>query len=218
MQDKETDTYWSIMKGRAIGGELEGNPLVELPVASKVQWKDWVERHPETLVLSVQGWEDYPGNVYDDYMTSDEGFRGAEANDERLETKEEIFAFELAGKHYAVPYRASEGGAVFKVEGASLFFYRPFSAEIYFSTVAFRSDEGEFKFNQGRWFHQGSGRFFSPETGDFPGGDAPSLERMTGFDTFWYTWSLIHSGTEVLDHPVLSHPGVKASAVQPDLR
>ncbi len=204
MQDKETDTYWSIIKGKAIGGELEGHPLVELPVASKVQWKDWVKRHPETLVLSVEGREDYPKNVYDDYMTSDKGFGGAEAIDERLETKEEIFAFELAGTHYAVPYRVSAGGAVFKIDDFHIFLYRPFSSEVYYSTVAFRSDEGGFEFDQGRWLHQGSGRAFSPETGGFLGDDAPSLSRMTGFDTFWYTWSLIHPGTKVLNHPTLS--------------
>ncbi len=218
MQDKETDTYWSIIEGKAIAGELEGNPLVELPVASKIQWKDWVKRYPETLVLSVEGREDYPKNAYDDYMTSDEGFRGAEALDGRLETKQEIFAFELDGKRYAVPFRVSEGGTVFKIDDVHVFLYRPFSSEVYYSTIAFRSDERGFEFEQGRWLHQASGRAFSPETGGFLGDDTPSLSRMTGFDTFWYTWSTIHPRTEVLNHPVLSHPGAKAQAVQPDSR
>ena len=58
MQDRQTDTYWSMMKGEAIAGELEGNDLVELPVSEKMQWRDWKAKHADTLVLSVRGRED----------------------------------------------------------------------------------------------------------------------------------------------------------------
>jgi len=44
MRDKETDTYWSIMTGDAIAGDLRGTPLEELPLGEKAQWKDWVAR------------------------------------------------------------------------------------------------------------------------------------------------------------------------------
>jgi hypothetical protein len=46
MQDKETDSYWSIMTG---------DSLAELPLGVKSQWKDWVASHPDTVVLSVEG-------------------------------------------------------------------------------------------------------------------------------------------------------------------
>ena len=54
MQDRQTDTYWSMMKGKAISGELEGNDLVELPVSEKMQWRDWKVKHPDTLVLCAR--------------------------------------------------------------------------------------------------------------------------------------------------------------------
>lgn len=218
MQDKETDTYWSIMKGKAIGGELEGHPLVELPVTSKVQWKDWLRRHPETLVLSVEGREDYPGDAYEDYLVSDAGFMGTEATDKRLKTKEEIFAFDLAGKKFAVPFRVSEGGAVFKIDDVHVFLYRPFSSEVYSSTMAFRTDQGSFGYDEGRWVHERSGSAFSPESQEFVGSGVPPLHRMTGFDTFWYTWSALNPGTEILSHPVLRHPDAKARVDQRDPR
>ena len=31
MQDKETDSYWAIMKGRSVGGTLAGTQLAEIP-------------------------------------------------------------------------------------------------------------------------------------------------------------------------------------------
>ncbi len=65
MQDKQTDTYWSIMSGKAEAGALAGTALVELPVSEKVTWAEWSARHPDTLVLSVtrrtrdgSGWVD----------------------------------------------------------------------------------------------------------------------------------------------------------------
>lgn len=218
MQDKETDTYWSIMKGKAIGGELEGSPLVELPVTSKVQWKDWLRRHPETLVLSVGGREDYPGNAYEDYMVSDGGFMGAAATDRRLKTKAEIFAFDLAGMKFAVPFRVSEGGAVFKIGDVQVFLYRPVSSEVYSSTMAFRTEQSSFEIDEGRWFHKESGRVFSPDSGDFVGNGASLVKRMTGFDTFWYTWSALNPETEVLSHPFLRHPDSKVRVDQRDPR
>ena len=80
MQDQETDTYWSLMKGRAIGGRLKGTELEELAVGKKARWKDWVEEHPDTLVLSVAGNEDLPFNPYSDYLESSKTFGGQEAN------------------------------------------------------------------------------------------------------------------------------------------
>ena len=87
MQDKETDSYWSIMEGESIAGEFDGTKLKELPVTHKVRWKDWVALHPETLILSLNGREDVRRNVYDEYLKSDQGFRGARAVDKRLKTK-----------------------------------------------------------------------------------------------------------------------------------
>lgn len=80
MQDKETDTYWSLMEGRALAGELEGTPLVELPAGEKTTWGDWVARYPESLVLSVDGFEHDEIDPYENYFDSSEGFRGAEAS------------------------------------------------------------------------------------------------------------------------------------------
>ena len=64
MRDLETDSWWSIMTGDAIGGELEGTRLEELPVGEKVRWEEWRRRHPDTLVLTLRDMEHWPRNAH----------------------------------------------------------------------------------------------------------------------------------------------------------
>ncbi len=65
MRDRETDSWWSIMTSRAIGGPLDGAQLVELPVSTKSTWGQWRRAHPRTLVLSVDGVEYVESNPFD---------------------------------------------------------------------------------------------------------------------------------------------------------
>ena len=125
MQDKETDSYWSIMTGESLSGEFKGTELVELPYGAKAQWKDWVAEHPDTLVLSVDGQEHIDRNPYENYFTSEEGFRGSTAEDDRLPTKASIYAFLLDDKPFAVPFSSFENGAAFEVGEWQVFLYRP---------------------------------------------------------------------------------------------
>ena len=141
MQDREADSYWSIMTGESVGGALAGTPLDELPIGEKASWNDWLARHPDTLVLSVEGFEDVPFNPYDRYFSDDDGFRGQRAVDDRLDTKDPVYGFEMDGAYYAIPFRLAEGGRTF---------------------------------------------------------DRGSVDRLAGFDTFWYTWSLTDPETSIL--------------------
>lgn len=196
MQDKETDSYWSIMTGDAVGGEYAGTKLEEIPVATKTRWKDWVEEHPDTLVLSVQGVEDPMINPYDGYFTDDAGFRGIRARDDRLPTKAPIFAFMHGETKYAVPFDAVEGGKTWTLDdGTEIFLYRPDDAEMFMGTAAFRIRDGGFEKSGGNWVESGSGARFDYDGRQFVGA---SVERLPGFDTFWYTWSLTHPDTKVL--------------------
>ena len=200
MQDKETDSYWSIMTGGAIAGEYRGTSLDELPWGVKTTWKEWRAAHPATLVLSVDGAEHAEHNPYDNYFSSPDGFRGMQAADDRLPTKEPIYAFQLGGKAYAVPSADFAAGGAFSAGGEHLFLYRPADAAIFHSTAAFVSPEG-FTREGGVWRHA-SGAPFDPEKGGFAGGEVP---RLDGFDTFWFNWSMTHPETEVL-RPVLPSP------------
>lgn len=197
MRDDETDSYWSLMKGRALSGPLAGQPLEELPGSEKLPWSEWRERHPDTLVLSVRGREHDHTEPYANYFGSDEGFRGAEATDDRLPTKAPVYAFRLGERAYAAPFDAFAGGAAFAAGEASVFLHRPEGAAIFRSSHAVRG-EG-FVRRDGAWVEVGSGARFDPATGAWAGGEAGTgPSPLEGFDTFWYSWSLVHPETEVL--------------------
>jgi hypothetical protein len=196
MQDRETDTYWSIMVGKAISGELAGNKLTELPVGTKMKWKKWVELHPDTLVLSVNGREDVPINPYRDYLRNNSGFGGAKAKDKRLKTKEPIYAFQYGENKYAVPFKAFKEGRAFTLEnGVSIFLYRRKKADLFESTAAFATNRIGFEKEEDVWLDLSTGARYDENKVDFVGG---SVARLSGFDTFWYTWSLANPDTKVL--------------------
>ncbi len=200
MQDRETDSYWSIMTGDVIAGKLKGTRLKEIPVASKMQWKDWVKLHPNTLVLSVNGREDVPYNPYLDYFGSSEGYRGLKARDQRLESKASIFAFEWQGEKVAVPFQVFEGGHTFHIKGTEIFLYRPKKAAIFYSTRAFQSPNG-FEERDGQWYEKNTGCRFNQEAGRFEGGEKLcNVKPLPGIDTFWYNWSLTNPNTHLLMH------------------
>ena len=198
MRDKETDSYWSIMTGDAIAGDLKGTRLDEMPLGEKAQWKDWVARHPDTVVLSVNGQEHVESNPYDNYISSDSGFRGLKARDRRLQTRDPVYAFHLGEKKYAVPFSAFEGGAVLRAGGRELFVFRPKDVAVLYSTLAFRGAEGEFVRRADGWHHELSGARFDAEQGGFVGGSGAEVRKLEGFDTFWYMWSLTNPDTVVL--------------------
>jgi hypothetical protein len=198
MMDKETDSYWSLMTSVSLAGEYKGTPLQELPVGEKTQWKDWVAKHPKTLVLSIDGIEHEKINPYENYFNSEEGFGGSEVEDKRLPTKSSIYAFHRGGKAHAVPFEEFEGGAVFEVDAGKLFLYRPSDVAIFYSTLAFVSEDGGFVERDGTWFHTASGARFDSDEGKFIGNEAQGVARLDGFDTFWFNWSMSQPDTVIL--------------------
>ena len=204
MQDKQTDTYWSIMSGKAEAGALNGTALVELPVGEKMTWAEWQARHPDTLVLSVMrpdregqvvAVQDPASDNYGTYFAGEEGFRGFEATDTRLETKDQIHAFLHDGAAYAIDLRRVVGGKMFELhDGTKVLVYREAADAMFRGSSVFMSSAG-FEQRGGSWFELTTDTEFNAITRDF--GGAP-VERLNGFDTFWYTWSLTHTDTELL--------------------
>lgn len=198
MRDRETGSYWPIMTGRAESGTLKGTRLQELPVGVKMPWGQWRRMHPDTGVLSVRGVEHVENNPYDAYFASDAGYRKTAARDARLPTKAPIWAFELDGRRFAVPFRAFEGGHAFRVAERWVFLYRPEGASVYASTRAWVS-AGGFSRVDDAWVHQPSGARFDAVRGAFAAASADDPRALAGFDTFWYVWSLTHPDTQVVD-------------------
>jgi hypothetical protein len=190
MRDRETDSWWSIMSSKAIGGSLNGADLVELPVGEKITWGDWKKRHPDTSVLTVDGGEHESANPYRDYSASEETFRNLQIEDRRLAPKAPIYSFWWQGKPYAAPHASFEGGRIFYLEGFQakrLLLYRRQGASMFESSQALTVDA------------QAVSETTEPqalldriESGEVPG------ERLPGFDTFWYNWISVNEESLLL--------------------
>lgn len=196
LQDQETDTYWAIMTGEAVHGEKYGTRLKELAINRKMKWKRWKNQHPDTSVLSLDGVEDIPDR-YGPYFASPVGFRGAAASDPRLNTKDPIFAFRLGARKYAVHHDDLVMGTVFRLGDQQVLLLREQGAEMFQSTLAFATQDGDFRQETGAWLHTASGCRLNPESEEFQGVKTCPA-RLPGFDTFWYNWSLSNPETELL--------------------
>ena len=189
MRDRETDSWWSIMTSDAIGGDLQGADLEELPVGEKATWRAWRQRHPETLVLSVEGEEHVDNNPYDNYFASAGTFRDLEVEDRRLEPKAPIYSFWFGGEPWAVAHDAYRGGQVFEVEGIGgkhLLLYRSKKGPIYESSRAFLVS-AELAVE-----HSPKDLLAKADSGD------TGIEVLPGFDTFWYTWVATNTKTRLI--------------------
>ena len=184
MRDRETDSWWSIMTSEAIGGELAGADLVELPYGEKATWGEWRARYPDSLVLSVEGRQHEPNNRYEEYHVNDHTFRGLEIDDERLEAKEAVFSFFLDAKPYVVPHSAVEGRRLFEVDGARLLLFRQPGAEMFASTRA--------------WIvpAEAAGTLEALPPDDEL--EAAGFSPLGGIDTFWYNWAAVNQDSEIL--------------------
>ncbi len=213
MRDRETDSWWAIMRGSSIGGPLNGRVLRELPNGEKTTWGDWRRRHPETLVLSVDGRTHVPENHYDSYFSSDKTFRGIKSADDRLPAKEPIYAFRIDGRTYAVAHRTIVGGYLETLHSTAagdstgddgVFLFRDLGASVFATTRAWKVPRGLITRVKGHYvISAGIGENGPPLRLETPEALSalPSIRgvvTLTGLDTYWYTWIAVNPGTVLL--------------------
>ena len=124
--DRQTDSLWSQIWGRAVSGELAGQPLTLLPI-SHTTWQRWRSRNPSTLVLSTEtGYErDYGRNPYQGYEESRRlYFKVTHQAPADYHPKERVLGVSVDGVFKAYPFRElnRQGRARFtdKVNGRRL--------------------------------------------------------------------------------------------------
>ena len=191
MRDRETDSWWSLMSSKAIGGELDGAGMAEMAGSEKVQWSDWVSRHPGTLVLSVDGIEHVENNPYDNYFgEGDHTFRDLKVEDDRLGPKQPIYAFWWEDRPIAVSHEFVEGGVILPLPGSAevLVLWREEGVSVFASSRA-RIVAAEVAKEAG----DAAAVFAALDAGKL--GDA---RPASGFDTYWYTWVLVNPASDIL--------------------
>lgn len=103
MYDRQTDSLWSQLLGRAIEGELAGQGLTYLP-SWQTTWEDWKTRHPETLAL-VKGYRGLRDPYFGYYNSDQAGVIGETTRDTRLPTKEFVIGVAIEGESVAYAFR-----------------------------------------------------------------------------------------------------------------
>jgi hypothetical protein len=103
MYDRQTETLWTQVDGRAIKGPLAGKQLTALP-AIHATWKEWKTLYPRSLVLKKRGEFRTP---YESYNRSSQlGILGRRLTDRRLPGKERILGIRTAEAATAFPISA----------------------------------------------------------------------------------------------------------------
>lgn len=202
MRDRETDSWWPIMVGKAIGGPMTGARLTELAVSEKTTWGAWRRRHPTSLVLTEDGRTHEPVNHYGEYFTSDRTFRNLQVGDSRLAAKTPIYAFRIGDRPYAVAHETIRGGALLhskSILNHDVYVARRPEASIFESTTAYLVPAGLVTEGKEGLLVDGT----ALGTGDSKGLAAlestPGVQRLSGFDTYWYTWVAVNEATELLE-------------------
>lgn len=203
MYDRETNSLWSQILGKAVDGPLNGTQLTPL-AAMQTTWAQWKALHPDTRALETGGRGRF--DSYDRYYDSGQtGVIGETRTDERLPRKELIVG--VVVEEQPVAYSRS----VLRVELAVndvvadvplLVFFDPPTAsglvyrrEVEGQVLTFTvSDEDPLilfdEETNSRW------RALTGVATDGPLA-GKGLERIPSTSSFWFGWKDWHPGTLV---------------------
>ncbi len=221
MYDRQTESLWSQLEGRAIAGHLTGEVLDRIPVQT-VAWDQWLRANPDGPGLSrdTGADRDYGRNPYVGYdEAADDPFLFSGDPDPRLLPKERVLGLGEGDEPTAVVLAALAEVRVLDLEVGG----RPVVA---WAVPGLRSALDTSEVDAGREV-AASGVFdpvvdgeqltFSPEGPDtFADAQTGStwdvlgravqgplageqLDPVGHVDTFWFAWGAFHPDTRVLD-------------------
>ena len=109
LYDRETQSLWSQLRYEAISGKSLGENLKMIPTVNTT-WGDWVNEHPNTLVLSFNtGFNrDYSRNPYPGYDKSAAIYFEVSETDSRYHPKETIIGIQINAQAKAYPFSELE--------------------------------------------------------------------------------------------------------------
>ena len=106
LYDRQTGSLWSQLMSKAVSGPLKGFTIPPVP-ASHTTWREWRERHADTLVLSTDtGFRrDYRISPYGDYEQSGQLMFPVAKRNREFRRKELVLGIDLDGTHKAYPFK-----------------------------------------------------------------------------------------------------------------
>jgi hypothetical protein len=110
MYDRQTRALWNQLTGEPVLGDLAATDVkLELLPVVLTTWAEWQAQHPDTVVLDIEtGFRRpyAPGAAYGDYFSAPETMFPVWQRNERLPTKERVYALHLDGVPKAYPVKA----------------------------------------------------------------------------------------------------------------
>lgn len=201
MYDRQTDSLWSQLLGKAVRGPLAGSDLEYLP-AWQTTWSDWKARQPDTLAL-VKGYSgDYdPYTGY--YSAGSAGVIGETRRDNRLHTKQHVIGVDTGEATTAFPFSVLSEAPILNTHVGELPVLVLFDAENANGTVYSRiSGDTTLTFERGTdedLRDRETGSTWDPFIGKAIDGPLAGevLQRVKSTTVFWFGWKDFHPETAV---------------------
>ncbi len=199
MYDRQTHSLWNQFTGRPVVGPLTGSGI-ELKVrpVTITRWKSWLERHPDTKVLSLDtGYaRDYtPGRPYGAYFASPDLMFPALVPDAQLRPKDYVFALRVGQHEKAWPLTDFLGGKVINDSVGDLDVVLIGDAAT--RTVrAYEAGGRDFAMAAGRpeSLVAADGETWRVEEEALAGPNGERLARLPGHIAYWFAWSGFKAG------------------------
>jgi len=106
MYDRQTGSLWSQLMVQAVTGPMKGTRLEQLPL-SNTSWREWVERHPDSRVLSNKtGYSrNYKVDPYPNYGSDGKLYFPVAHSSKKYRRKEIVMGLEIDGQFKAYPFK-----------------------------------------------------------------------------------------------------------------
>lgn len=219
MWDRNTESLWQQITGKAIVGELNGAVLTYLP-SSLTSFSEFMQSHPDGKVLSKNTGHNRPygENPYVKYdQANKQPFLFRKKTDRRLQPMERVVSFSLGDDHYAISqsWLSKRRVANKKLSGVDVVaFHQPGTASALDgkdiassrdvgSTGLFKADlDGQkltFAYKDNRIVDEQTGSTWNVLgkciDGKFKGKE---LEQLPSGDHFWFAWAAFRPDTELI--------------------
>jgi hypothetical protein len=201
MYDRQTDTLWSQLLGRAVEGEMIGQELTYLP-SWQTTWKDWKNRHPDTLAL-VKGYQGLRDPYFGYYSSGQAGVIGESSLDNRLRTKEFVIGVALESESVAYAFGTLNDEPIVNDLIAGVPVLVVFDAANASGVVFNRRVGGrDLSFDQSKGFEiidRETGTLWDGLTGIALEGElaGSQLKRIKSTHSFWFGWKDFYPQTRV---------------------
>lgn len=219
MVDRQTRTLWNQFTGRPVLGPLADKDIRLAVLPSVVtRWQDWLARHPDTTVLSLDTGHErpyHPGAAYAGYFASPDTMFPVRRTRSELPEKARIFGLERDGLARAYPLETLlahrvvndrfldetivvvVGGPRLIVNGHSV---RSGSAryDAGAEVRAYRRGSHEFRASEApHRLTDEAGGHWRVEEEALVGPDGQRLARVPGVLAYWFGWQSYHPRTEL---------------------